>query len=52
MNVEATSDSPFGNRLYRGEATLIFVCIDAGLAVAFGALLVLGLRGSKLPNQA
>jgi hypothetical protein len=46
----ATSDSPFGNRLYRGEATLVFVYIDVVLAVAFGALVVLGLRVSRSPS--
>jgi hypothetical protein len=36
----STSDSRFGNHLFRGEATLVFVGIDLCLALAFGALLV------------
>lgn len=40
----ATSDSPFGNQLYRGDATLVFVAIDVALAAAFGALVILGAR--------
>ena len=38
----STSDSRFGNHLYRGEATLVFVGIGLCLALAFGALLVSG----------
>jgi hypothetical protein len=38
-----TSDSRFGNHLYRGDATLVFVAIDLGFAVAFAALIVGGL---------
>jgi hypothetical protein len=34
----STSDSRFGNRLYRGEATLIPVLIDLSFALAFGYL--------------
>lgn len=39
----ATSDSALGNRLYRGEATLVFVAIDVVFALAFGALVARGL---------
>lgn len=41
----STSDSALGNRLYRGQETLVFVGISATLALVFGALVVLGLRG-------
>ncbi|MFO0619736.1 MAG: hypothetical protein U0414_44540 [Polyangiaceae bacterium] len=41
----STSDSRFGNRLYRGENTLVFVAISVTLALVFGTLVVLGLRG-------
>lgn len=34
----STSDSRFGNHLYKGDKTLIFVFIDLAFAVAFGAL--------------
>ncbi len=40
----STSDSRFGNRLYRGNATLLFVVTDLVFAVAFGAVAVAGLR--------
>lgn len=36
----ATSDSRFGNHLYRGDATLAFVAIDLALAGVFAGLLV------------
>lgn len=39
-----TSDSPFGNHLYRGEATLVFVLIDFAIAATFGALAIVGWR--------
>ncbi len=38
----ATSDSAFGNRLYKGEATLMFVAIDLVLAIVFAALAIRG----------
>ena len=38
----STSDSRFGNRLYHGDKTLVFVVIDVALALAFGTLVVLG----------
>jgi hypothetical protein len=41
----STSDSRFGNRLYRGDDTLVFVAISVTLALVFGALVVLGVRG-------
>lgn len=34
----STSDSALGNRLYRGQATLVPVLLDASFAVAFAAL--------------
>lgn len=40
----STSDSRFGNRLYRGEATLFFVLVGLTYTAAFGALAVAGLR--------
>lgn len=41
----STSDSSLGNRLYRGDKTLVFVGISVTFALAFGTLVVLGLRG-------
>lgn len=41
----STSDSPLGNRLYRGPETLVFVAISVTLALTFGTLVALGLRG-------
>ena len=38
-----TSDSRFGNHLYRGDKTLVFVCISLAYAAAFGCLVVKGL---------
>lgn len=43
----STSDSRFGNHLYRGEATLVFVLISVTLAMAFGVLLAAGLRSAR-----
>ena len=40
----STSDSRFGNHLYRGDATLLFVVTDLAFASAFGALAIAGLR--------
>lgn len=40
----STSDSRFGNHLYRGEATLAFVATDLAFATAFGVLAIAGLR--------
>ena len=34
----STSDSRFGNRLYQGEKTLVFVFISLAFAAAFGFL--------------
>jgi hypothetical protein len=42
MRDVATSDSAWGNRLYKGEATLMFVVIDAVLVVVFGGFAVRG----------
>jgi hypothetical protein len=39
----STSDSAFGNRLYHGEATLVFVFINLAWAAVFGALAIAGL---------
>lgn len=39
-----TSDSTFGNHLYRGEATLVFVAIDVAIAVAFAFVAVTARR--------
>lgn len=38
----ATSDSAWGNRLYKGDATLMFVAIDAVLVVVFGGFAARG----------
>lgn len=43
----ATSDSRFGNHLYRGDATLVFVILDVAYALAFAAVLVLGARAGR-----
>lgn len=43
MRDVATSDSAWGNRLYKGEATLMFVAIDAVLVVVFGGFAARGL---------
>ena len=40
----STSDSRFGNHLYRGDATLFFVVVDLAIASAYGALSLAGLR--------
>ena len=40
----STSDSALGNRLYKGEATMMFVVIDVVLALVFGYLAIRGLR--------
>ncbi len=37
----STSDTRFGNHLYRGDATMMFVAIDMALALAFATLLVI-----------
>ena len=42
-----TSDSSFGNHLYRGEKTLVFVCISLALTLVFGALAINGLRAPR-----
>lgn len=38
----STSDTRFGNHLYHGDATLIFVLVDLAFAAAFGALAIMG----------
>jgi len=43
----STSDSRFGNRLYRGDATLLPVYIDIVFALAFGLLALSGLRSPR-----
>jgi hypothetical protein len=40
----STSDTAFGNRLYRGEATVIFVVINLAIAAAFASPLLRGWR--------
>lgn len=40
----STSDSRFGDHLYRGDATLLFVALDLAFAAAYGAVAVAGLR--------
>lgn len=40
----STSDSAWGNRLYKGPGTLIPVYIDLAFVTVFATLLVLGLR--------
>ena len=42
-----TSDSPLGNHLYRGDATLVFVLIDLAIAAVFGALAWVGWTRSR-----
>lgn len=44
-----TSDSRFGNQLYKGDKTLVFVYISVAFALAFGSLVVGGLlsRGRR-----
>jgi hypothetical protein len=48
----STSDSRFGNRLYRGDATLLFVVTDLAFACAFGVLAVAGLRRLRAEGSA
>jgi hypothetical protein len=53
----STSDSAFGNHLYRGPKTLVFVYISLVLALIFAALAVLSARGGanaprKVPPSA
>lgn len=47
-----TSDSPFGNQLYRGDATMVFVLIDFAIAATFGALALLGWLSSRRGTDA
>lgn len=42
-----TSDSRFGNHLYKGDKTLVFVYISLAFAAAFGYLVVQGLIDSR-----
>jgi hypothetical protein len=42
-----TSDSQFGNHLYKGDATLVFVYIGLIYATVFGALALAGLRAGR-----
>jgi hypothetical protein len=42
----STSDSAFGNHLYRGSATLIPVFIDLAIALVFAGYAWAGLRGA------
>ena len=40
----STSDTRFGNALYKGEETVIFVVVSLVYAMVFGGLAVMGLR--------
>jgi len=40
----STSDSRFGNHLYKGDKTLLFVYMDLAVAAAFGYLIVSAFR--------
>jgi len=44
----STSDSRFGDHLYRGDATLVFVAIDLALAAAFAALVVVDVLRARV----
>lgn len=54
----STSDSRFGNHLYHGEKTLVFVYIGLAIALAFGVVALLGFlpmrseQTSKTPTAA
>lgn len=48
----ATSDSPFGNQLYRGDATMVFVLIDFAIAASFGVLALVGWLRSRRDGRA
>ena len=39
-----TSDTRFGNALYEGEETMVFVLVSVVYAIVFGALAVMGFR--------
>jgi hypothetical protein len=43
----ATSDSEFGNHLYKGDKTLVFVYIGLFYATVFAALALAGLRAGR-----
>jgi hypothetical protein len=43
----STSDSRFGDRLYKGEATLVFVIIGVAYALVFAAVAVAGFVGAR-----
>jgi len=43
----STSDSRFGNHLYEGEKTIVFVYIGLAYAAVFGSLVVRGLIGAR-----
>ena len=47
----STSDSSFGNHLYRGEKTMVFVYIGLALAGAFGWLAAAGLRKPAITSR-
>lgn len=48
----STSDSPYGNRLYRGEATMVFVYLDALFATLFAAVALSRARSRRPQEQA
>ncbi|MDD9943875.1 MAG: hypothetical protein OXU20_22730 [Myxococcales bacterium] len=43
----STSDSRFGNRLYHGDKTMVFVYISLVFAAAYGYVIVAGLRTAR-----
>ena len=40
----STSDTPFGNALYKGEETGLFVVVSVVYAMVFGVLAIMGFR--------
>jgi hypothetical protein len=47
----STSDSRFGNHLYKGDATLVLVYIDLIIATAFGYLTVKGVSAASKRSE-
>jgi hypothetical protein len=45
-----TSDTRFGNHLYQGSATIVFVIVDLAFAAAFAALVLASLRSRPQPS--
>lgn len=46
----STADCQFGNHLYKGEKTVVFVYISLAYAAAFGYLVVRGAVNASSPN--